>query len=214
MRTPAALLLALLLSASVLVAGCSSDGSDDAAEETTTTEAASEETDGPDDERANPDATDEPVTPVDVSEEEYVAALTENLSSGDEAAGQLVLDAGAAECIAPLWVEAMTVELLQERGVTVEDLSDPGFDGEALGMELSQGEDMVAAFGACDVDVVELFSTALTQGLEPEQQECVQANADEELVEALLAASFSGAGSDTEFETLIGQLTESCDLPG
>jgi sirohydrochlorin ferrochelatase len=197
--------IAALALAAVLLASCGSEGSDAEREETTTTvaEESSETT----------EAGDAEAPATDVTEEEYVAALTENLSSGSEESGQLVLDEGAAECIAPRWVEAMTVELLQERGVTTEALSDPSFDGESLGMELAQGEAMVAAFGACDVDVVALFAAALTQGLEPAQQACVAENADPALVEALLATSFSTGDSDAEFEAVLAQLESVCELP-
>jgi sirohydrochlorin ferrochelatase len=197
--------IAALALAAVLLASCGSEGSDAEREETTTTvaEESSETT----------EAGDAEAPATDVTEEEYVAALTENLSSGSEESGQLVLDEGAAECIAPRWVEAMTVELLQERGVTTEALSDPSFDGESLGMELAQGEAMVEAFGACDVDVVALFAAALTQGLEPAQQACVAENADPALVEALLATSFSTGDSDAEFEAVLAQLESVCELP-
>jgi hypothetical protein len=162
MRKPVLLVLLVVLGLSV--AACGSSGSDDASDETTTTAAADDAGDDAADETTTTQGgepgedgepgDDEVPEPVDVSEEEYVDALTTNLSSGSEDDGDLVLSDEEAACLAPQWVDAITVDLLQQQGVTVEDLSDPGFDGADLGMELAQGEAMVAAFGACDIDVV------------------------------------------------------------
>lgn len=201
-------LLIALVSLALLgaLAGCgSSGGSDDASDaEATTTSAAVD---------------DEPTTTADgadvsaITAEEYEAALVENLSSGSEDDGQLVIERSQAECMAPKWVDAITVDLLHENGVTVEALSDPGFSGSSLGMERSQGEAMVDAFGACDVDIVALFSAAFAQGLSAEQQTCVADNVDPDLVRELLAATFSSGSSDTEFAAVLDQLGTVCELP-
>jgi hypothetical protein len=222
MRKPVLLVLLVVLGLSV--AACGSSGSDDASDETTTTAAADDAGDDAADETTTTQGgepgedgepgDDEVPEPVDVSEEEYVDALTTNLSSGSEDDGDLVLSDEEAACLAPQWVDAITVDLLQQQGVTVEDLSDPGFDGADLGMELAQGEAMVAAFGACDIDVVALFTSALSMGLEPDQQACIGDNVDPALVEDLLAASFSTGDSDAEFSAITDQLSTACDLPG
>ncbi len=201
-KLPAALIALVLVGA---LAGCG--GSSDEAT-TTTTSTVEEETT-----TTGPAATTEAKDPSELTRDDYVAAVVSNLSTGSADDLQLVIAPDQAACIAPKWVDAITVDLLRENEVTAEELSDPGFSGSDLGMDLSQGEAMVDAFGECDVDIVELFATAFAGGLGEETQACVAENADPALIRALLAKTYSTGQSDAEFVAVLDQLEPLCDLP-
>ena len=207
MRKLLTLLLVSVLA--VVAAGCgASGGSDSSGDNSTTTESKATTTE-PDDA-----PTDTSGTSVDVSAEDYTAAFVSNLSTGSIDDGDLVIAADEAECVAPRFLDAITVEVLQENEVTPEDVSEPSWDGSDLGLSLDQGQLLVDSFGECDVDIFTLFATSLTVGLTEEQQACAVENVDPDLTEALLVKTFSTGDNDAEFEAVIGDLTSKCDLPG
>jgi hypothetical protein len=198
------LVIVSVLTLSVLAAGCgSSSGSDGGSKDaTTTTKAKTTTTEGTSED------------PGDVTADGYTSAFVINLSKGSKDDGNLVLTEDEATCVAPKFVDAITVKTLQENDVTTADIEKPGFDGSALGLSEAQGEQLVAAFAACDVDIVALFAESLTAGLTPEQQSCVAEKVDPDLTKALLVKTFSTGKSDAEFEAVITDLTAKCDLPG
>lgn len=200
------LVLVCALTLAGTVAGCSSSGGSDGADAdptTTTSEAKATTT------TAAKGGGDVEITPA-----EYITAFVTNLSSGSKDDGNLVLTEEQATCVAPKFVDAITAETLNEHDITTDDVADPGFDGSGLGLTEAQGEQLVDAFGACDVDIVALFAESLTMGMTTDQQACAAENVDPDLTRALLVKTFSTGESDAEFEAVIGDLTAACDLPG
>jgi hypothetical protein len=208
MRKLLALTLVALLA--LVGAGCgSSGGSEPAADGPTTTEATTTTAD--DDTTTTADGGDAAAT--DVTADEYAAAFVTSLTTGDRDGGDLVLPADAAKCVAPRFVEAITVDQLNEAGITEEDASDPSFDPSTIGIDEEQAQTMVDAFGACDFDIYAELAASLTSGLGSDVEACVEENLDEDLADALLVKSFSTGQSDDEFEALLTDLQASCDLP-
>ncbi|MEZ5181614.1 MAG: hypothetical protein R2702_07050 [Acidimicrobiales bacterium] len=209
MRKLLVALTSLLLVAGL--AGCGgsggsggSEGSDAEAAMTTTADEGEATTSAPDGEAA----------PV-AGRDDYVAAMADNLSSGSEDDGQLVLERDQAECMAPRWVDAITVELLQAQEVTPAELADPDFSASLsdLALDADAAGAMVDAFDACDVDLVGLFASAFTQGLGEDVTACVAQEADPALIRDVLVASFSGGDGETPLTALLDQLRPVCDLP-
>lgn len=198
------LAIACALALGLVAVGCGSSGGSDGGDDTTTTEAA----------RTTTTAGSDGPSGTAPTAEEYTAAFVENLSNGTKEDGDLVLTEEQATCVAPRFVDAITVEVLQEQEVTVDDVAKPGFDGSGLGLSEEQGEQLVDAFEPCDVDIVALFAESLTMGLTAEQQDCAKENVDPDLTRALLVKTFSSGQSDQEFEAVLSALDEACDLPG
>ncbi len=189
------------LAVALVAAGCgSSGGSDSSGDDSTTTTTEADGGDSGDEE-------------VQVTAEEYAAAFVTSLTSGTKDDGDLVLPDDAADCVAPKFVDAMTVELLNENGITVEDVSDSSFDPSEVGIDEEQAQAVVAAFADCDFDIYAELAASLTMGMAEEVQACTAENLDRDLADALLVKSFSTGQSDAEFEALLADL-ESCGLPG
>lgn len=195
-------LLALSCAVALLfVAGCGSSGGDDADKgSTTTTTAGGGSTTAPSAEVAA------------ITAEDYAAAFATGLTKGDPAA-DLVLKADEADCVAPKWVDAIGVDTLHTQGVTVEQASSTTFDTTGFGLGDAEGQQMLDAFDACDVDIYTLMTDSLTAGLTADQQSCVAKEIDHDLADAVLVKALSSQNSDTEFQALIDQLTKACDLP-
>ena len=216
MRKLLVTLASLLLVAGVV--GCSgSSGSDGSA---ATTTAADEATTTAADDPTTTEADEATTTALDgeapvASRDDYVAAMADNLSSGSADEGQLVLERDEAECMAPRWIDAMTVEVLQEQQVTPAELADPGFSisSSDLGIDADAAAAMVDAFGACEVDLVGLFAGAFAQGLGDDVEACVAREADPALVRDVLVAAFSGGDGEAALSALLDQLGPVCDLP-
>ncbi len=207
MRKLLALTCALVLA--LVAAGCGTSSGSEGADTTTTTKAEATTTVA-DDTTTTDDGGD---SGGEVTRDEYEAAFVTSLSSGDESNGDLVLPDDAAECVAPKFVTAFTVNALNEAGITVEDASDPGFDPSDVGISEEQALQLIDAFSACDFDIYTALATALTEGLGSDVQECAAQNIDLDLADDLLAKSFSSGDSDAEFEALLTDLQEHCDLP-
>lgn len=195
-------------------AGCGSSGSSDGGkDDPTTTKAEGTTTTAPDggDEA---DDEDEPAPPpTKVTEAAYIAAFTKGMSTGDEKNGQLVLPAAAAKCVAPKFVAAATVKLLNRAGVTVEDAENPSFDVAQVGLDEDQAQALLDAYAACDFDIYGALASALTAGLGDDVASCTAENIDHDLADAMLVKTFSSGESDAEFEALLTDLQSTCDLP-
>jgi hypothetical protein len=211
MRKLTALLCAVTLA--LVAAGCgSSGGSDGSGDDPTTTEAKATTTTKADSgDEGDEGGTDD--APADGTAQEYTAAFVTALSSGKAEDGDLVLPKAAAECVAPKWVDIMTLDLLHSSGTTVEDASDTSFDPADVGMDDGQASELVASFGECDFDIYAELALALSAGLGEDVQQCVSENVDPKLGEALLVKTFSTGESDAEFEAFLGALDKVCDLP-
>jgi hypothetical protein len=211
------LVLACALALALVVAGCGSSGGSEGAKDTTTTKATSTSaTADPDTSTTEGTATTDDggdVTPTDVTAAQYEAAFVKGLTSGSADSGDLVLPKAAAECVAPKRVEIITVKTLNDAGITEEDASDSGFETGDLGLDASQGEAIVAAFGACDFDIYAELATALTAGLGDDVATCTAEHIDHDLADAMLVKTFSTGENDAEFEALLTDLRKHCDLP-
>jgi hypothetical protein len=211
MRKLLTLLCVVVLAA--VAAGCGSSGGSDStggdatttikATTTTTTKADGGSSDGGSSDGGTADGT----------AAEYEAAFATALSSGSVDNGNLVLPAAGAACVAPKYVEIITVDGLHKAGITVEDASDPGFSLSDAGIDEAQAQQVIDAFETCKVDIVSLFADGLSKGLTTEQQSCIAENVDPDLTKALLVKTFSTGKADTEFEAVLKDLTATCDLP-
>lgn len=195
LRRPTPAVLAALAALTLIVGACSSDPG-----ERTTTGAATSSTTAPD-RSSTTTTTSTPDAPVTADgAQRYVDTLADALASG--AAGGLPVDAAAARCLAPRWVETLGDRRLVDGGVTPEELaSGYGADtSKALDAIIgtSEAEAMVAAFGACDVDVERVFVDALAAGhtLTDTEQEClVEAFPDGFVERALVLGLSEGDGA-------------------
>ena len=87
------------------------------------------------------------------TEDDYLAAIEAQFTAtgGDS----LELTDEQAECVAPKWLDVITVDKLKEKGITPDDVR-ADTDNEklaTLGLSEADAEKMYAAFGDCDVDV-------------------------------------------------------------
>jgi hypothetical protein len=208
-RTLAPCLAALLVPVLVLV-GCSSSDDAGSTEDPTTTEAPSSASD--DDGGDEGSETSEPIDDevAALTAEDYEGALVEQFTGGG--GSNLVLAPEAASCLAPRWVEAMTVERLQQAGTTVADLADPSFDVTVLELPQDAAEAMAASFGECDVNLIDEFAVQLA-GEAPDVQDCIVDTIDEDEFYRLVALGFAGEDTDTGFEELYDGLVQECELP-
>ncbi|WP_426571243.1 hypothetical protein [Aquihabitans sp. McL0605] len=204
MRTLVSLSCAALLA--VAVTACGSSGGSDGSSATTTT-AATSTTSG-----SGSGGGSKAV--AGITADDYAAAFVSNLSAGDPDQGQLVLTKEQAACVGPKFVKAITVETLHGHDVTVAQVSDPSFDGTSLGLTAKQGEELVAAFEPCGVDIVDLFIGSLTSGMTDEQQACSKEKVDRDQALDYLSGGFADGGDTAKLSALQDALTKACDLPG
>jgi hypothetical protein len=130
----------------------------------------------------------------DVSEAEqpYVDAMVENFRSGEE--DELTLTDEQAECVAPKWIDTIGVERLEEAGLEPADISSDGAsDVGELGLDEAEGNELYAAFGACDVEMMDLFidSLAAEQDLSDEDRDCLAENFDEDFLQRVMVAALT-----------------------
>lgn len=193
-RTVATSLRALVVATLVLGLGsCSTTGSDDASVPERTATTAAPEAGG--------------------SVADYTEAIVANLSEGSVAEGHFVLAVEPAACVAPTFIEVITVERLQEAGIDPEEVADPYWDGTDLGLTPDDGQAIVDALHACDVDTAAFMAEALADGLTADQSACVADAIDPDLADAVLVKTFSTGEADAEGEALVADLRRSCDLP-
>lgn len=184
-RALAALLLALALGA------CSSNGGDDAAPTTEAADPTNTTTTDPDEVTTTTDPDDGTTTEGGsggASEAGYVEALAVGLAApGDES--EVVVTRDEADCIAPAWIDIVTVDVLVDAEVAPVDLEDPDFDYTELGLSGDQGTAMIDATKQCDVDLAGQFSDFLAQDLDDTQAACLEGELNTDLVDRFLAQS-------------------------
>ena len=190
------LLATIAIVAAVALAGCGTSGG---VADTTTTE---------------PDETttveEQPTGDDDPMVEDYEAAVVTQFTVTEP--GELTLTTEEAECVAPKWVEAMTVERLQDEGVTLEDLADTSFNPGDLEMGPEIGQEMVEAFDECEVDLFAL-AIASAAGADTELESCIVDNVDEDALLDLLARDIGGEETDDEFDEVFAPAEQNCE-PG
>ncbi|HWJ64080.1 MAG TPA: hypothetical protein VNS19_19075 [Acidimicrobiales bacterium] len=203
-------ILLLLVGAALLVAGCSSSSADDGAGDadrasTTTTAdrfAPVDEVDDTEPQRA------------DGTEAEYVAAFESDLLAGG-GQGDPPFTEEEAACVAPRWVDAITVEALRASGTAPDEVGD--FDITLIDPDPDRGQVMVDALTDCGIDVVAVVAQSFAAQSDTELQACAEREIDPELAEALLVTGFGGAGEDeisTAYAKVMSQLSDACGQPG
>lgn len=155
--------------------------------ETTTTEA------GPDEDpdtttTTEPDDDEQQGSPDQV----YLDAMIESLQEGES--DDLSFTDAEAECLAPLWLETITVDAFREADITPEDLASDttDVDLEPL-LDQDQGIEMVEAFGTCGIDLEQIFLDGLTGegSIEAGQVACLADALPDGYVDRLFAITFS-----------------------
>ena len=97
---------------------------------------------------------------VTSDEQPYVDSLVESFTSGDE--DDLQLSEEQAECVAPLWMDTIGMDRIQEARLAPDDIGAQG-EGELaeLGLSEAEGAELYDAFGDCGVDFVQVFVEGL-----------------------------------------------------
>jgi hypothetical protein len=152
-------------------------------------------------------------TPSGGTSEEYSAAFVTSMTTGDPASGVLVLPIDKAECLAPRFVDIITLKTLQDNDVTVDEAADPDFDQSELGLTEAQGKAMAAAYAPCGLDLLTLTAGLLADDLTPEQIQCATEHIDAAKNEALWAKALQSTLAGGEFEALVTPAIQACDLP-
>ena len=132
---------------------------------------------------------------LDATAADYTSNLAAGFTNGKNADGDLVLTKDEATCVAPKWIDAITVATLKAKKVDPQALKDNSYSYADLGLAQSQGTKMIAAFDTCGADIYSLFLTAISVGLTPDKAACVKANIDQATARSLLVASLIGADS-------------------
>jgi hypothetical protein len=97
--------------------------------------------------------------------EEFIAALTASLMREDDGESPLTTDEQEARCAAEGMTDAVDQERLEEAGMTVEALEDPGFGDD--GLDLTEEEALLLADAVIDcVDVGASFASSVASDSE------------------------------------------------
>jgi len=183
--------------AMALVGGaCGSDDSDDAG--ATTTEPAESTT------------TEAPSGPT---AEDYSAALVTGMTTGDPANTFLVIPVNMAECLAPRFIDIITLQTLQENNVTLDEAADPDFDVSTLGLTAAQGQEMVTSFAPCGLDLGAMTAELIADNATPEQIQCAMEHIDAAKNKAMWAKGLHSTLDEGEFDAVVTPAIEACDLP-
>jgi hypothetical protein len=199
MRTRGVLAVAAVVLLTLSAAACGDD--DDGGAAATTTGGASATTTGGSS-AGGGDASG-------ATEADYLAAIESQFTAtGDNS---LVLTDEQAECVAPKWLDVITVDKLKEKGITPEQVqSDTDNEKLAtLGLSDADAEKMYAAFGDCDVDVRAKVAESIVTSLEApsDVEACVQDALSGDLVERIFVVGTTKgqAGMDAD-EALTNEL--------
>ncbi len=199
--------LALLIAgaAVVLAAGCGDDD-DDAADTTagTTagtssgTTAASSGTTGP---RSGG-------TAGGADAQAYVDAMIDSFDNSDP--DELQINREQAQCLAPLWVEAIGADRLAAAGIEPRDFAEEGnVDMTTVGLTDNDGNAMYDAFGECDIDVKTLFveSFSADRDVSEADQDCLADAMSDDLLRRIMVITFvEGEEAVNQNEDLSGEL--------
>ena len=134
------------------------------------------------------------------TEEDYLAAIEAQFTaSGPDS---LELTDEQAGCVAPKWLDVITVDKLKAQGVTPDDVR-ADTDNEklaTLGLSDADAEKMYAAFGECDVDVRAKVGESMVASIEQdaEVEACVQDALTDDLVERIFVVSVTKGDAGLE----------------
>jgi hypothetical protein len=191
-----------LLTLSVAACGDDDDKGGDAA---TTTAATSGSTGG----TSGGDASS-------ATEADYLAAIESQFTASGE--NSLALTDEQAKCVAPKWLDVITVDKLKEKGITPDDVRSDT-DNEKLatiGLTEDDAKTMFAAFGDCDVDVQAKVADSIVTSLEApsDVEECVKDALPADLVERIFIVSTTkgqaGLDADEQLTTDLFASLEKC----
>lgn len=122
----------------------------------------------------------------------YVEALETSMQEDDS--GGMTLSDAQASCLAPKFVDTIGVDTLEAKGVTPEDMgSDSDTDLTDLGLSEAQGGQLYDAFGACKIDVRELFLSGMGNDseLSADDKKCLEDNFDDALVKQVMVITLT-----------------------
>jgi hypothetical protein len=118
--------------------------------------------------------------------------------------------------MAPTWVDALGVETLQKHKVAPATLESPAYQYDDLDLDESQTDDMIAAFGDCDVDIRSVWLKLVSSGMTDEQKSCLSKELDEPTVHTMLSSAMR-LGADNQGGAMAKQLekvSKTCKLRG
>lgn len=211
-----------VVAALVLLAGCGSSGSEDrsdgGASSASSTTAPSSDTTADGDETTT--TTDDGDAPD--SKEAYVQAVAESMREVDDE--EFPIDDEQADCLAPLWVDAIGYETLLDAKVTPEVLGGTE-DGETDAkfedvVDRPRAEKLVDTFGQCGVDLEDFFFEGLASdgSATPAQIDCIRGRLPDGFVRNLMITSMDGGDdgldSDTNLEDQLTQTFMACLAEG
>jgi hypothetical protein len=120
----------------------------------------------------------------------YVEALEKSMKEDDS--GGMTLSDSQASCLAPKFVNTIGVDTLEAKGITPEDMgSDSDTDLSEMDLSEAQGGQLYDAFGACKIDVKELFISGMGSDSEmsADDKKCLEDNFDDALLKQVMVAS-------------------------
>ena len=136
------------------------------------------------------------------TEDDYLAAIEAQFTAtGDNG---LELSDEQAKCVAPKWLDVITVDRLKEKAITPDDVRSDTDNTKlaTIGLSEDDANTMYAAFGDCDVDVQAKVAESIVTSLEApaDVEECVKDALPADLVERIFVVSITkgDAGLDAD----------------
>jgi hypothetical protein len=137
---------------------------------------------------------------ADASEDDYIAAIVAEFRGDDPS--QLQLSEEQAGCVAPKWLDVITVERLHDKGITPAEISSNSDNSQLSSIGLSDAEagKMVDAFGECDVDLHTKFvdSMAAGTGMTASDKKCLGDALSADMFRRLFVASITKGDAGIE----------------
>jgi hypothetical protein len=150
-------------------------------------------------------------TMVPATRADYLAAIERSLSSGDD----LKTTPVQAECIAPRWLDVIGLDRLVEHDIAPadigDDVSDDGSALSALGLSPTEGTALYDAFGACDVDIRQLFIELAAEGQSSDVVSCLDDALTPDLLQRLMVSSLLEEQPDDQLQSDFTAAIGPCD---
>jgi hypothetical protein len=138
----------------------------------------------------------------------YVDAMIQSFDNSDP--DELQINREQAQCLAPLWVEAIGADRLAAAGIEPQDFAEEGdVDLTTVGLTEDNGNAMYDAFGECDIDVKTLFvdSFSADRDVSEEDQVCLADAMSDDLLRRIMVTTFvEGEEALNQDEELSGEL--------
>lgn len=195
------LLVVFAFTAPLLVVGCGSSGGDEKGSSTTTKTDDAKGDGGDNTTTTGDDKTDETKPddggddPVELSGDakDYADALTANMieNGGDD----LPLTEEQAGCLSPRWVDLIGVEKFKAAGVTPEDIRNDsdGADFEEFKFTEDEANEMVNAFGKCNIDLKEMIEKSMAlEEMPAAARECMEKVLTPEALRKIMVLGLTG----------------------